>query len=178
MTLEDIKSKIPDYAKDLRLNLSAIEKSESLEPRLVFGVMLACAAATKNGALLCAVEASSRDRLDDATRRAAFTAAALMAMNNIYYRFLHLASNKAYAKMPAQLRMQAIGNPGIEKKDFELFCLAVSAINGCGMCIDSHEQMLSKAAVTPEAIQAAIRIASVIHAVGATLTTEDALATG
>ena len=99
-----------------------------------------------------------------------------MAMNNVYYRFVHLASNPEYGKLPARLRMNVIGNPGIEKDDFELLCLAVSAMNGCGMCIDSHERELRKAGLGAEQIQTAVRIASVVHAVAATLAGERAVA--
>jgi alkyl hydroperoxide reductase subunit D len=63
----------------------------------------------------------------------------------------------------------------VEKVDFELWSLAVSAVNGCGMCIDSHEKILRDAGVTAEAIQAAVRIASVVHAVAAVLDGERAL---
>src|SRR3546814_9534653 len=88
-----------------------------------------------------------------------------MAMNNVYYRFVHIAANKEYGKLPARLRMNVIGKPGVEKVDFELWSLAVSAINGCGMCIDAHEHELRKGGLPTEAIQAAVRIASVVHAV-------------
>jgi alkyl hydroperoxide reductase subunit D len=88
-----------------------------------------------------------------------------MAMNNVYYRFVHLASNPVYQTLPAKLRMNALGNPGIDKADFELFCLAVSAMNGCGLCIDSHERVLSQHGVKPETIQAAARIGAVVKAV-------------
>ena len=92
-------------------------------------------------------------------------AAAVMAMNNVYYRFTHLAGNKEYLTMPAKLRMNVIGAPGIDKVDFELFSLAVSAMNGCGMCIDAHENVLKKAGATAEAIQTAVRIGAVMTAV-------------
>jgi alkyl hydroperoxide reductase subunit D len=99
-----------------------------------------------------------------------------MAMNNIYYRFTHLAADPDYATMPARLRMNVIANPGVDKADFELWSLAVSAINGCGKCIDAHDQVLRKAGLSREAIQQAVRIASVIHAVAATLDGEQSLA--
>ena len=92
-----------------------------------------------------------------------------MGMNNIYYRFLHLVEDAEYAQMPARLRMNVIGNPGIDKLDFELLSLAVSAINGCGMCIVAHEQQLRKHEVSREAIQSAVRIAATIHAVAGVL---------
>jgi alkyl hydroperoxide reductase subunit D len=99
-----------------------------------------------------------------------------MAMNNIYYRFVHLASAPEYGAMRAGLRMNAIGNPGVDRADFELWSLAVSAINGCGMCIDSHEKELRKAGVRPEQVQAAVKIAAVVHAAAAVLDGEAAAA--
>src|SRR5699024_7456446 len=93
------------------------------------------------------------------------SAAAIMGMNNIYYRFVHLASNKEYGSMPAGLRMSVIGRPGIDKADFELMSLAVSAVNGCGLCIDNHEKVHKQAGVSKEVVQHAVRIASVMHAV-------------
>ncbi|VTZ27131.1 Alkyl hydroperoxide reductase AhpD (fragment) [Methylocella tundrae] len=86
-----------------------------------------------------------------------------MAMNNVYYRFVHLASNASYRTLPAKLRMSVIGAPGVPKTDFELWCLAVSAINGCGACIDSHEKVLIEAGVTEEAIQTAVRFAAIVQ---------------
>ena len=86
-------------------------------------------------------------KLAPAALGAAKAAAAIMAMNNIYYRFVHLVSAPDYKSMPAKLRMNVIGRPGVEKTDFELWSLAVSAINGCGMCVDAHERELRKAGV-------------------------------
>ena len=106
---------------------------------------------------------------------AAKAAASIMAMNNIYYRFVHLASNKSYQSMPAKLRMTVIGKPGIEKADFELWSLAVSTINGCGMCIDAHEVELQKAGLGADSIQAAVRIAAIINATANILDSEVAL---
>ena len=105
---------------------------------------------------------------------AAKAAAAIMAMNNIYYRFTHLSSAPDYKTMPAKLRMNVMAKPGVEKVDFELWSLAVSAINGCGMCVDSHEKVLREHGVTVEQVQAAVRIAAVVHAVAATLDGEAA----
>ena len=102
-------------------------------------------------------------------------AAALMAMNNIYYRFVHLVGGD-YANLPARLRMNVIGKPSIEKVDFELWSLAVSAVNGCGMCLESHEKVVRAGGLSTEQIQAAVRIASVVHAVAATIEGEAAMA--
>ena len=86
-------------------------------------------------------------------------------MNKVYSRFVHLASNHEYSKMPAKLRMNVIGSPGIDKVDFELFSLAVSAMNGCGLCIDSHEKVLRDHNVNADIIQAAARVGAVMSAV-------------
>ena len=133
------------------------------------GVLLASALACRNSRVIAALEAEAAPRLSKAACKAAKAAAAVMAMNNIYYRFVHLASCPDYGKMRAGLRMNVIANPGVDRADFELWSLAVSAINGCGMCIDPHEQELRKAGIRPEQIQAAVKIAAVVHAAAAVL---------
>jgi alkyl hydroperoxide reductase subunit D len=103
---------------------------------------------------------------------AAKGAASVMGMNNIFYRFQHLVSNEKYRTMRAGLRMNIIRNHGIDHLDFELWCTAVSAINGCGACVDSHERTLREKGVPEERVLAAIRVASTIHALAVVLETE------
>jgi alkyl hydroperoxide reductase subunit D len=103
---------------------------------------------------------------------AAKSAAAVMGMNNIYYRFLHLSSNPNYQTMRAGLRMNAIRTHGIDQLDFELWCLAVSALNGCGACVDSHEKVLREKDFGEEKVLAAVRVASVLHAIATVVGTE------
>ena len=112
-----------------------------------------------------AVEAEVEGKLSEQFANAARGAAAIMAMNNVYYRFVHLVANPEYGTMPAKLRMNLIGSHGIAKEDFELFSIAVSAMNGCGMCIESHERVLLQHGVKSETIQSAVRIAAVLKAV-------------
>ncbi|MFN7173715.1 MAG: carboxymuconolactone decarboxylase family protein [Thermaurantiacus tibetensis] len=171
MALADLAQTLPDHAKDLRLNLSSLLADASLSDQQKYGALLACAHATGVAPLVRAAEAEAAAKLSPAALHAARAAAAIMAMNNVYYRFTHLASNPEYRTLPARLRMNVIGAPGIEKADFELFCLAVSAINGCGACIDSHEKVLQQHGVKTETIQTAVRLASVVNAVGAVLRT-------
>ena len=165
MSLKAFADALPDYAKDLRLNLSSLLSDQLLGDTRKYGLLLACAHGTGYRPLVAAVEAEAEGRLSAEAANAARAAAAVMAMNNVYYRFTHLASNPEYRTMPAKLRMNVIGNPGIDKADFELFSLAVSAQNGCGMCIDSHEKVLKQHGVPAEAIQAAARIGAVMTAV-------------
>ena len=81
-----------------------------------------------------------------------------------------------YDDLRAGLRMNVIGNPGVEKADFELWSLAVSAINGCGHCLDSHEQVLRKAGVSREVIFESLRAAAIVAGVGQAVASTEALA--
>jgi len=164
MSLKDFASSLPDFAKDIRLNVGSLLNETQLGDQCKYGLLLACAHGTGYKPLVDAAEAECNEKLTAEAATAARAAAAVMAMNNVYYRFTHLAGNDEYRRMPAKLRMNVIGAPGIDKLDFELFSLAVSAMNGCGMCIDSHEHILKKAGVTAESIQNAVRIASVVKA--------------
>jgi lipoyl-dependent peroxiredoxin subunit D len=171
-TLESIREALPGYARDLALNLGSVltpAGAPGLNERQIWGVALAAAAASGNAAFGRDVQALATRHLDAAHVSAAHAAAAVMAMNNVYYRFLHLVQDEEYAKLPARLRMNVIGNPGIAKADFELLALAVSAINGCGTCVASHERALRGHGLEREAIQSAVRIAATVHAVARTL---------
>ena len=176
MSLQSLKDALPAYAKDLKLNLGSLANETVLSDQQKWGTYLASALASRNAAVVRAVDAEASAHLSEAARTAAKAAAAVMGMNNVYYRFTHAVSEKGYAQLPAKLRMQVIASPGVEKVDFELWSLAVSAVNGCGMCMDSHEQVVRKGGLSTEQVQAAVRIASVVHAVAATLDGEAALA--
>jgi alkyl hydroperoxide reductase subunit D len=168
MTLDDIRDSLPDYARDLKLNLGTVltpAGAPGLSERQIWAVALASAAASRNGAFTREIEALARVHLDAAHVHAAHAAAAIMGMNNVYYRFLHLVEDEEYKQLPARLRMNVIGNPGIDKIDFELLSLAVSVINGCGTCVVAHERQLRKHDTTREAVQSAVRIAATVHAV-------------
>ena len=176
MALDDLKSALPDYAKDLKLNLGSVIGNSDLPKQQLWGTVLATAIASRSGIVLKALEPEAKAELSEEAYTAAKSAAAIMAMNNVYYRTRHLLSDPEYGTLRAGLRMNVIGNPGVEKTDFELWSLAVSAINGCGMCLDSHEQVLRKAGVDRETIQEAFKVASVVQAVAATLDAEAHLA--
>lgn len=177
MTVETLKALLPDYARDLRLNLGNLATDPSLSDVQRAGTFIACAIASREKQTITAMLAEFGPALSPEQLGAAKAAAAIMGMNNIYYRFTHLTSNPEYGKLPAKLRMNIIANPGASKMDFELWSLAVSAINGCGLCVDSHEKVLKEHGVTTEQIQTAVRIAAVVHAVAATLEGETVIQT-
>jgi lipoyl-dependent peroxiredoxin subunit D len=176
-TLDELRDRIPDYAKDLKLNLGSVlapSGAPGLSDRQIWMVAVASAIASRNDDFAHRLESLAAAALDPAALSAAKAAAAIMGMNNIYYRFTHLAEDGDYRTMPARLRMNIIGNPGVDRTDFELISLAVSAVNGCGMCVNAHDAVLKKHGVSREAIQSAVRIAAVIHAVAGVLAYEAA----
>lgn len=164
MSLKQFAEALPDYAKDIRLNLGSILSDQLMKEERKLGLLIACAHGTGYKPLVEAAENEAGGRLSDAVSNAARGAAAVMAMNNVYYRFVHLVANPEYGRLPARLRMNIIASHGIAKEEFELMSLAVSAMNGCGMCIESHERVLLEHGVKPEAIQSAVRIAAVMSA--------------
>src|SRR6266403_2983425 len=171
-TLDTIRDTLPEYARDLKLNLGTVltpAGAPGLSEKQIWAVALASAIAAGNVEFARQIETLAGAHLDSAYVNGARAAAAIMGMNNIYYRFLHLVEDPEYARMPARLRMNIIGNPGIDKLDFELLSLAVSAINGCGTCVASHERQVRQHGVTREAVQSAVRIAATVPAVARVL---------
>jgi len=165
--IESYRENLKDYAKDIRLNLSSVlspEGTPGLSPKQSAFVALACAYAARSKALAEAILADSSTLFGDAEVEAAKAAATIMAMNNVFYRTQHHVENAELKAMPPRLRMNVIGKPGIEKLDFELASLAVSAIGGCAKCVNSHVNEVVKGGLTPEAAHSAIRIAATVQA--------------
>ena len=167
MNIEQLKNQLPDYAKDIRLNLVSVlteEGATDLTQRQIYLIALACGFVVDKNKITEGLLVDIGEQLSQQEINAAKSAAIMMSMNNVYYRFTHLVSDKSYMALPAKLRMNIMANPGIDKLDFELCCLAVSAINGCGMCMDAHVAILKKIGMSQYAIQSAVRIAAVINA--------------
>jgi lipoyl-dependent peroxiredoxin subunit D len=168
--LDAIREALPDAAKDIRLNLGSVLQGGALSPAQRWGVAIASAIAARNGQLLQAMLADAgrqgvaAEVIDDAR-----AAAALMAMNNVYYRFRHLIGKPSYAEKPARLRMNRLARPATTKVDFELFSLAVSAINGCENCLRAHEAEVLSGGLTEEHVHDAVRIAATLHAAAVAL---------
>jgi alkyl hydroperoxide reductase subunit D len=174
MSIQTLKDRLPEYARDLKLNLGSLTAETVLNDTLKAGTFVAAAFASRDPEVIAAVNAEFAGKLAPADFTAAKAAAAIMGMNNVYYRFLHLSENAEYRGLPAKLRMNVIAAPGTAKENFELWSLAVSAINGCGLCITAHDKVVRAAGITAEQVQAAVRIAAVVHAVAVTLEAEAA----
>jgi lipoyl-dependent peroxiredoxin subunit D len=173
MTFDALMDTIPSYAKDLKLNFSSVVRQQTeLNEQQAWGTVVASAIASRNQQFILAALEEGATHLSPEALEASKAAAAIMGMNNIFYRFLHLTSNEKYSTMRAGLRMNVMRTHGIDPLDFELWSTAVSAINGCGTCVDSHEKMLREKGVNEEKILAAVRIASVVHAIAVVLDAE------
>ncbi len=167
MNIEQLKNEMPDFAKDIKLNLSTVlttEGSPELTQKQIISVALASAYITRNQDIIKSITHEAAQQLSNDEIIAAKAAATIMAMNNIYYRFTHTMTDQAYSTMPPKLRMNVMANPEMDKVMFELSSLAVSAINGCGKCMNAHATQLEKAGISKQAIQSTVRIASVINA--------------
>jgi alkyl hydroperoxide reductase subunit D len=179
--MENVKNLItslPDAAKDLKLNLQSVlgDGASSLSEKQRFGIALACSYSARNEGLKSAVLTDAEKILDEGWIDDAKAAAALMSMNNVYYRFRHMIGKPEYAVMPARLRMSRIAQPQSSKLDFEFMCLAVSAINACEMCVRSHEKSLLELGATEVQVHDAVRIAAVVFAAAVSLELEPAAA--
>ena len=173
MSLDALMDTLPSYAKDLKLNFSSVIRQQTdLTEQQLWGTVAACAMASRNQDLTATALEEAANHMTPQALEAAKGASAVMGMNNIFYRFLHLTSNEKYATLRAGLRMNVIRTHGIDPLDFELWCTAVSAINGCGACVDSHEKVLKEKGFGEEKIIAAVRVASILHAIAVVLDTE------
>ncbi|MFJ2083198.1 carboxymuconolactone decarboxylase family protein [Micromonospora chokoriensis] len=176
MGLDAIREALPEYARDVALNLDTTIGTSLLTPAQAWGAALACAVTARNRVVLREVADEALGHLGPESVEAAKAAAAIMAMTNVYYRAKHLIGDERYASMPARLRMRVVARPGVDKGDFTLWCLAVSAIAGCGVCLELHEKSLRDRGFTGEQVHEALRISAVVHAAAVTLDAEAALA--
>lgn len=175
MGIDEFRDRFPEYARDAKLNLGSVTGVTTLTEQQLHGTLLSSAIASRDAGLLAAIGADARPRMKPEAWDAAKAAASLMAMSNVYYRFLHLVEEPGYRSMPVRLRMSAIGAAGVDKLDFDLWCLAVSAVNGCGDCITAHESKALRHGANREMIQDVVRIAAVVHAAAVTAESERTL---
>ncbi len=168
--IDKIRDALPDVARDIRLNLeSVLGDGGSLSADQRWGVALASAASSRNATLLEAVLEDAKREVSAEVVDDALAAASLMAMNNVFYRFRHMVGKPGYSERPARLRMNRLARPATNKADFELYCLAVSAIHGCELCVQSHEKVVIDGGLGEEQVHDAIRVAATIHAAAISL---------
>jgi lipoyl-dependent peroxiredoxin subunit D len=175
-TLASLREQLPEAAKDIKLNLQSVLSGGALSTAQRWGVVVAAALASRHPQLSRALIQEARQQAGDAVVEDAVAAAALMGMNNVFYRFRHSIGKEAYAEKPARLRMNRLVKPATNRPDFELFSLAVSAINDCQTCVRAHEQAVIEAGISTDAVLDAVRIAATVHGAAVALEAGAALA--
>ena len=165
MTVTELVATFPDYAKDIKLNYSKILNENILNKKQLYGIILISSFTTQLNSLKEAALEESKEFIDEELMEDIHGAYSIMSMNSIYYRFTHLATEADYFTMPANLRMQYLSKFKIDKSDFEMLCLAVAVIIGCGKCINAHENVLRENNISKLYIQTVARIASVINSI-------------
>ncbi|RUQ13990.1 alkyl hydroperoxide reductase [Corynebacterium genitalium] len=173
MSIENLRGALPEYAKDQKLNLGSLTRSTELSEQQLWGALLASASATRNAKVIAEIAEEAKEHLSEEAVEAAYGAATVMAMNNVAYRTKGWLGDD-YANVKFGLRMNIISKPGVEKADFELWSLAVSAINGCEHCAVAHANTVREEGVTKEQVWETVKVAGVVQAVAQTLTIEDA----
>ncbi|RFZ66349.1 Alkyl hydroperoxide reductase AhpD [Mycobacterium marinum] len=175
MSIENLKAALPEYAKDLKLNLGSISRTTVLDEEQLWGTLLASAAATRNAQVLAEIGAEAADNLSAQAYQAALGAVSIMGMNNVFYRGRGFLEGQ-YDDLRAGLRMNIIANPGVDKANFELWSFAVSSVNGCSHCVVAHEHTLREAGVGREAVLEALKAAAIVCGVAQALTAGQTLA--
>ena len=165
MSITSKISNFPEYAKDIKLNYSKILNEPTLNKQQLYGIILISSIATKLDDLVEVAMEEAKEHIDESLLEDIYGAYSIMSMNAIYYRFTHLATEYDYSTMPANLRMQFLAKHKMSKTDFEMLCLAVAVIIGCGKCINAHEVVLRDNSIPNQTIQTVARIASIVNAI-------------
>ena len=165
MNIKELINTFPDYAKDIKLNYSKILNEDILNKKQLYSIILISSFTSQLNVLKEAALKETKEFIDDELLEDIYGAYAIMSMNAIYYRFTHLSSETDYFTMPANLRMQYLSKFKIDKSDFEMLCLAVAIIIGCGKCINAHENILRENNISKLHIQTVARIASIVNSI-------------
>ena len=160
--VDQLKDSLPEYAKDIKLNLDAVINRSSIDVEHATYISIAAAFATGNGKLLAFITANANDEVE---KNAALTAGAIMAQNNVWYPFIEMADDVNLKGLPAQLRMNDItSHGGTTKGKFEAYSLASSIVGKCHFCVKAHYETLKQEGYTVEQLRDIGRIAATINA--------------
>jgi alkyl hydroperoxide reductase subunit D len=160
--VDQLKDSLPEYAKDIKLNLDAVINRSTVDPDHALYISIAAAFATGNGKLLAFITANATDEVE---KNAALTAGAIMAQNNVWYPFIEMADDTNLKGLPAQLRMNAISSHGgTTKGKFEAYSLASSIVGKCHFCVKAHYETLKGEGYSIEQLRDIGRIAATVNA--------------
>ena len=162
--IDALRETFGEPAKDMKLNLSTIAGSEYLDAEQIWGVALASAYFVNEPKLLVALLADAKAAgIADAVFEDAKAAAVVMGMNTIYYRFRHLVGKESYKTKPARLRMGWMAKPKTSKATFELMSMAIAVLEGCEICVKTHEASILQHGLSEEHVHDAVRIAAILQ---------------
>ena len=173
MSIDNLKSALPAYAKDQKLNLGTLTRSTELNEEQLWGSFVAAAAATRNDSVLKEILEEASEHLSEEAVDAALGAATVMAMNNVAYRAKGWLGDD-FAQVKFGLRMNIISKPGVDKATFELWNTVVSAVNGCEHCLTAHSKTLLEEGLTKEQIWEGVKVGAVVQAVAQAIEIEAA----
>lgn len=160
--VDQLKESLPEYAKDIKLNLDAVINRSAIDPEHATYISIAAAFATGNAKLLSFIVASATDEVE---KNAALSAGSIMAQNNVWYPFVEMADDVNLKGLPAQLRMNAItSHGGTTKGKFESYSLASSIVGKCHFCVKAHYETLKQEGYSVEQLRDIGRIAATVNA--------------
>lgn len=158
------------YIKDLKINVSNVLSGKNLNKKEAYLLALAVAVNEKHQPLQDSLERLClKEGATEAEVAEIIAATSLMNVNNVFYRFRHFVDNEYYEQAPAGIKMSIMMNPVVGKEFFELVSLVVSALNGCEMCVRSHEDSVKTHGGTRERIFDAVRLVAVFKGLIAVL---------
>jgi lipoyl-dependent peroxiredoxin subunit D len=157
-----LNENLPEYAKDIRLNLDAVINRSTIDPEQALYLSIAAAFSTGNSKLLTFLVANATDEVE---KNAALAAGSIMAQNNIWYPYVEMADDANLKGLPAQLRMNAItSHGGTTKGKFEAYSLASSIVGKCHFCVKAHYETLKQEGYSIEQLRDIGRIAATMNA--------------
>jgi lipoyl-dependent peroxiredoxin subunit D len=152
------------YLKDLKINVTNSLTASTLSKKEAYLLGLSVAVNETHVELQAAFEKLATQEGATAKDIAEIiSCTSLMNANNVYYRFRHFVNKEFYTATPAGIRMSIMANPVLGKEFFELVSLTVSALNGCEMCVTSHEEALLKHGTEQQRILEAVRLGAVLR---------------
>ncbi len=152
------------YIKDLKINVSnAINNTQHLSRKEALLLSLAVALNEKSRLLQKSFTLLAKEEGATEAEIAEMVACtSLMSTNNVFYRFRHFLGKDFYNNQPAGIKMSIMMNPVTGKEFFELTSLVISAINGCEMCVSSHEQSVLQHGSSESKVFEAVKTGAII----------------
>ena len=152
------------YIKDLKINVgNVLSNAQYLTKKESLLLALSVAVNEKYDILKVSfTNLAKAEGATDAEIAEIIACTSLMNTNNVFYRFRHFMKKEYYSNLPAGIKMSIMMNPVLGKAFFELVSLVVSSINGCEMCVTSHEQSVLQHGYAENKIFEAVKLGAII----------------